>query len=58
VAPNAYQLRGYDLSVSYDTTSASGEARFTSTRRGEVFNFRGQQIRVNRTPFGQMATLN
>lgn len=54
VTPNSFHLRGYDIGVSYDTTSATGEARLTYTRRGETFNFRGEQIRVDRTPFGQM----
>ena len=58
VTPNSFQLHGYDISVSYDTTSATGDARLTYTRRGETFNFRGEQIRVSRTPLGQMVTVD
>jgi hypothetical protein len=58
VTPNSFQLHGYDIGVSYDTTSATGEARLTYTRRGETFNFRGEQIRVSRTPLGEMVTVN
>jgi hypothetical protein len=58
VTPNSYQLHGYDVGVSYDTTSITGEARLTYTRRGETFNFRGEQIRVTRTPLGEMVTVD
>lgn len=54
VTPNSFQLRGYDIGVSYDTTSFTGEARLAFTRRGETLKFSGEQIRVDRTPFGQM----
>ena len=54
VTPNSFQLRGYDISVSYATTSITGDPRLTYTRRSETLNFSGTQIRVDRTPFGQM----
>lgn len=58
VIPNSFHLHGYDIGVSYDTTSATGDARLTYTRRGETFDFRGEQIRVSRTPLGQMVTVD
>jgi hypothetical protein len=54
VTPNSFQLRGYDIGVSYITMSATGEPQLTYTHRGETFNFRGDQFRLDRTPFGQM----
>lgn len=58
VIPNSFQLHGYDIGVSYDTTSATGDPRFTYTRRGETLSFRGEQIRVSRTPLGEMVTVD
>jgi hypothetical protein len=58
VIPNSFRLHGYDISVSYDTTSVTGDPRFIYTRRSELLSFRGDQIRVTHTPQGEMVTVD
>lgn len=58
VIPNSFRLHGYDIGVAYDTTSVTGDPRFIYTRRGEILSFRGEQIRVTRTPLGEMVTVD
>jgi hypothetical protein len=56
--PNQFRLKGYDIEISYDTTSFTGTPRFSLIRQGQTLNFSGGEIQSELTQLGQMATVN
>jgi hypothetical protein len=57
VQPNQFQLGGYDTVIDYSTTSVAGVPQLTYKTRSQTLNFRGEQIRTERTSLGQMVTV-
>jgi hypothetical protein len=58
VKPNQFLLTGYDVEISYETTSFTGTPRFSLTRQGQTLNFTGEEIQTERSQLGQMVTVN
>jgi hypothetical protein len=58
VEPNQYFLQGYDIGISYETTSFTGTPRFSYTRQGQTLNFVGEEIQTEQTQLGLLATVN
>ncbi len=58
VKPNQFLLAGYDLEISYETTSFTGTPRFSLTRQGQTLNFSGEEIQLERSQLGEMVTVN
>lgn len=58
VKPNQFLLSGYDIEISYETTSFTGTPRFSLTRQGQTLNFTSEEIQTERSQLGQMATVN
>jgi hypothetical protein len=58
VQPNQFHLDGYDIEISYMTTSFTGVPLFTLIRQGKTLNFSGVEIQSERTQLGQMVTVN
>jgi len=56
--PNQFRLKGYDIEISYDTTSFTATPRFSLIRQGQTLNFSGGEIQSELTQLGQMATVN
>ncbi len=57
VQPNQFLLKGYDIEISYETTSFTGTPRFLFTRQGQTLNFSGKEIQVENTQLGQIVTV-
>ncbi len=57
VQPNQFLLGGYDIGISYETTSFTGTPRFSFTRQGQTLNFSGEEIQAENTQLGQMVTV-
>ncbi len=58
VKPNRFLLSGYDIEISYETTSFTGTPRFSLTRQGQTLNFTSEDIQTERSQLGQMVTVN
>jgi hypothetical protein len=58
VQPNQFLLGGYDIKITYETTSIVGVPQLTYQDRSQTLNFRGDQIRTEQTQLGQMVTVN
>ncbi len=58
VKPNQFLLAGYDIEISYETTSFTGTPRFSITRQGQTLNFSGEEIITERSQLGEMVTVN
>lgn len=58
VKPNQFLLEGYDIEVSYETTSFTGTPRFSLTRQGQALSFAGEDIQTECSQLGQMVTVN
>jgi hypothetical protein len=56
--PNQFRLKGYDIEISYDTTSFTGTPRFSLIRQGQTLNFSAGEIQSELTQLGQMVTVN
>jgi hypothetical protein len=56
--PNQFRLKGYDIEISYDTTSFTATPRFSLIRQGQTLNFSDGEIQSELTQLGQMATVN
>lgn len=55
--PNSYQFQGNNLSITYDTTSFTGEPCFNYRDRKQTLNFAGDQIRTVDTEIGTLVTV-
>lgn len=58
VQPNQFFLKGYDIGISYETTSFTSTPRFSYTRQGQTLNFVGEEIQTEQTQLGLMVTVN
>ena len=58
IQPNQFLLEGYDIELSYETTSFTGTPRLSLTRQGQTLNFTGEEIKAKRSQLGQMITVN
>lgn len=58
VQPNQFLLAGYDIDISYETTSFTGTPRFSVTRQGQTLNFTGEEIQLESSQLGRMVTVN
>lgn len=58
VLPNVFELEGYNMRISYSTTSFTGVPQLTYINRGETLNFKGEEIQTQQTQLGQMVTVN
>lgn len=58
IKPNQFLLDGYNLEVSYETTSFTGTPRFSVTRQGQTLNFTGEEIIIEQSQLGQMVTVD
>jgi hypothetical protein len=58
VKPNQFILGGYDIEISYETTSFTGTPRFSLTRQGQTLNFSGEEIQTEHTQLGHMVTVS
>ena len=45
VKPNQFLLEGYDIEISYETTSFTGTPRFSLTYQGQTLSFAGEDFR-------------
>ncbi len=57
IAPNQYELRARGVRVEYSTTSISGVAELSITRRRQTLTFKGDQIVVLSTSIGDLITV-
>lgn len=55
--PNLYQVQGRHLHVTYSTTSASGQPRFTYQDAHGTQSFEGDAIRGTETEIGTLVTV-
>ncbi|KAF3889396.1 MULTISPECIES: hypothetical protein [Nostocales] len=55
--PNLFELQGYDLQVTYSTSSFTGEPLFTFTTHNQNLNFSGSEIQVEDTKLGRIVTV-
>lgn len=55
--PNLFELQGYDIQITYSTTSFTGAPQFSVTDRGESRNFSGSEIQVEDTGVGRIVTV-
>jgi hypothetical protein len=55
--PNQFELQGYDIQITYSTTSITGEPRFNFSDRVESRSFSGDEILVEETGLGQIVTV-
>ena len=58
VQPNQFLLKGYDIEISYETTSFTGTPRLSLTRQDQTLNFTGEEIKAEGSQLGQMVTVN
>lgn len=54
---NLYTLQGYDIQITYSTTSITGQPQFNYSDRIETRNFMGDEIIVEQTGLGSMVTV-
>jgi hypothetical protein len=57
VQPNQFVLGGYDISITYETTSFAGVPQLTYKDRSQTLNFRGEQIQIEKTQLGEMVSV-
>lgn len=55
--PNSFELKGKSISVSYATTSFTGEPTLTYTDGAATRSFRGQEIRQEACAIGRLVTV-
>jgi len=58
IKPNQFLLDGYNLEVSYETTSFTGTPRVSVTRQGQTLNFTGEEMIIEQSQMGQMVTVD
>ncbi len=54
---NLFELQGYDIQITYSTTSLIGEPQFNYSDRVESRNFTGDEIVVEETALGKMVSV-
>ena len=52
--PNLFELQGYDIQITYSTTSITGQPQFSYSDRVESRTFSGNEIVVENTGLGRM----
>lgn len=57
IEPTQFQLQGFDTEITYETTSFTGEPRFTFTNPVESRQFSGDEIQVEDTGVGKIVTV-
>ncbi|NJR41115.1 MAG: hypothetical protein HC781_22580 [Leptolyngbyaceae cyanobacterium CSU_1_4] len=55
--PNLFELQGYDIQITYSTTSITGQPLFNYSDRVESLTFSGNEIVVEDTGLGQIVTV-
>ncbi|MUH00733.1 hypothetical protein F7734_54085 [Scytonema sp. UIC 10036] len=55
--PNLFELQGYDIQITYSTSSFTGEPIFTFTSQNEHLNFSGSEIQVEDTKLSRIVTV-
>lgn len=55
--PNLFELQGYDVQITYSTTSITGQPQFNYSDRTESRSFNGDEILVEETGLGQIVTV-
>ncbi len=56
--PTQFILKGYDIDITYETTSFVGTPRFSLVRQGQNFDFSGAEIQLELTQLGKIVTVN
>ena len=57
IEPNKFELQGYDIQITYSTTSFKGVPQFTFSGRGRELTFSGSDIKSEETGFGRSVTV-
>ena len=57
IEPNKFELQGYDIQITYSTTSFAGVPQFTFSGRGRELTFSGSDIKSEETGFGRSVTV-
>jgi hypothetical protein len=55
--PNLFELQGYDIQITYSTTSITGQPQFSYSDRVESRTFSGDEIVVENTGLGEIVTV-
>lgn len=55
--PNLFELQGYDIQITYSTTSITGQPQFSYSDRVESRTFSGDEIVVEDTGLGKIVTV-
>lgn len=55
--PNLFELQGYDVQITYSTTSITGVPQFNYSRGDQNRSFSGSEIQAAETGFGQSVTV-
>jgi len=58
IRPNNFVLKGQDMTITYETTSISGQPLLTGQYKGKALNFMGGNIRREETEIGQLVTVD
>jgi hypothetical protein len=58
IQPNQFIAGGYNIGITYETTSLTGTPRLSYTRQGQTVTFTGEEIQTEQTQLGQMVTVN
>jgi hypothetical protein len=54
---NLFELQGYDIQITYSTTSITGEPQFSYSDRTDNRSFTGDEITVEDTALGRMVSV-
>jgi hypothetical protein len=57
IIPNQYDLRGQTVSISYSTSSITGEAQLSFKKGRQTLNFGGSEIGLVETSVGSLITV-
>lgn len=57
LVPNLFELQGYDIQITYSTSSIKGVPQFTFSGRGRELTFSGSDIKSEETGFGRSVTV-
>lgn len=55
--PNLFELQGYDIQITYSTSSIKGVPQFTFLGRGRELTFSGSDIKAEETGLGRSVTV-
>lgn len=57
IIPNLFGVQGPGVRIGYSTSSITGKAQLSFTKRRQTLNFEGDQIDVLETPIGTLITV-